>query len=64
MKLASHPILNTRRTRTAAANTMAAAIATASFDPAAVTASTPAPNTGAVTELGPSVTCLDVVNSE
>ena len=43
--------------------TIAAATATASSLPEEATARTPAPRTAAVDELGPSVTCLEVVKS-
>ena len=42
---------------------MAAAIATASSEPAAAMDTTAAPSTGAVDEPGPCTSCLEVVNS-
>jgi hypothetical protein len=49
--------------RRPATNTIAAATATASSEPAEATASTAAPRTAAVDELGPWVTCFEVVNN-
>ena len=46
-----------------ATSTIAAATATASSEPAEAIASTAAPKTAAVDELGPEVTCFEVVKS-
>jgi hypothetical protein len=45
-------------------STIAEATATASSEPAAATESTAAPSTAAVDELGPWVTCFEVVKRE